>query len=136
MKRGFVDTNILIYAATGREDEPAKWEMAHELLREAVLWLSGQVLAEFYNIATVKHRLAIDQANSWLEYLEQFDCQPIDREIVLDGVAISQRYKISYWDGALIAATKRLHLDILYTEDLNHRQSYESVTVINPFLEN
>ncbi len=135
MKRGFVDTNILIYAATGREDEPAKWEMAQDFLQDAALSVSGQVLAEFYNIATAKHGLAIDQANSWMDYLEKYECQAVDREVVLRGIANSQHYKISYWDGAIIAAADRLGVEILYTEDLNHGQSYGSVRAINPFLE-
>lgn len=135
MKRGFVDTNILIYAATGREDEPAKWEMAQDFLQDAALSVSGQVLAEFYNIATVKHGLAVNQANSWMDYLEKYECQAIDREVVLRGIVYSQRYQISYWDGAIIAAADRLGTEILYTEDLNHGKSYGSVRAINPFLE-
>lgn len=43
------------------------------------------------------------------------------------------RYKISYWDSAMIAACERLKATTLYTEDLNHGQIYGTVTVINPF---
>ena len=44
------------------------------------------------------------------------------------------RYKISYWDAAILAAATELGCTTLYTEDLNHGQTYESVQVINPFV--
>lgn len=135
MKGGFVDTNVLVYAATGFNDEPEKWERAHELLGVEGHSASAQVLAEFYTICTVKHGLALEQANSWLQWLDRFTIQSLDRAVVLAGVVLSQQYRISYWDAALIAAAERLGVDVLYSEDLSHGQAYEGVTVINPFLE-
>jgi predicted nucleic acid-binding protein len=52
---------------------------------------------------------------------------------VANGIAYSRRYQISYWDGAILAAAERLNAPILYTEDLNHDQTYGSVRVVNPF---
>ena len=49
-------------------------------------------------------------------------------------IEISWRYRISYWDGAILAAAERLGAEVLYTEDLNHGQAYGTVRVINPFL--
>lgn len=43
-------------------------------------------------------------------------------------------YQISYWDAAILAAAEELGCTKLYTEDLNHGQTYESVQVINPFV--
>jgi predicted nucleic acid-binding protein len=40
-----------------------------------------------------------------------------------------------YYDAALLAAAERLGASIFYSEDLSHRQTYGSVTVINPFIE-
>ena len=34
---------------------------------------------------------------------------------------------ISYFDGQIVAAAKRLSCHTLYTEDLNHRQLYDGV---------
>lgn len=48
----FVDTNILLYAATGAPESAAKARVADALLREADLGLSVQVLQEFYVQAT------------------------------------------------------------------------------------
>lgn len=135
MRGGFVDTNILIYAATGAMDEPVKWSKALDLLYAGPHSISGQVLAEFYNIAVGKHGLPFEDVAKWFVFLERFALQPVDRGVVVDGAAISQKYKIAYWDAALIAAAKRLGTDILYSEDLSHGQTYDGITLVNPLLD-
>lgn len=57
----------------------------------------------------------------------------MNQNLVASGIELSRRYKISYWDGAIIAAAMRLAADTLYTEDLNDGQVYGAVTVRNPF---
>ncbi len=136
MRAGFVDTNVLVYAATGAVDEPVKWRRAVDFLEDGPYAMSAQVLAEFYNIVVRKHRMAITEVERWLTFLERFPVQAVDRGVVLAGIALSRRYQISYWDAALIAAAKRLDETILYTEDLSHGQSYDGVRVINPLIEN
>jgi predicted nucleic acid-binding protein len=58
---------------------------------------------------------------------------PVDAPLVKLGIAIAERYRIDYWDGAILAAAEALGAETLYTEDLNHGQLYGSVRVINPF---
>jgi predicted nucleic acid-binding protein len=132
----FLDTNILIYAAAGARDEPRKWRIAHELLLEPNAGLSGQVLAEFYVNATKPGRLSPAEAATWVDKLSVLRFAEIDADIVMQGIAVSQRYRVSYWDAALIAAAERLGADILYTEDLSHGQTYRSVRAVNPFHQN
>ena len=134
MPSGFVDTNILIYAAAGAHDEPAKWARATDFLDGGPYAISGQVLAEFYVNATKKN-VSLAEMERWLLLLDMFAFQPIDRAVVADGIVLSRRYRISYWDAALIAAAKRLDERTLFTEDLNHGQTYDGVTVVNPLLE-
>lgn len=131
----FVDSNILIYAAAGGQGVPEKWEIAHKLLEQRQLVLSAQVLAEFFSFCRRKKLIPIKQAESWLLYLSSLECLAVDRQIVLDGARICERYQTSYWDAALIAASRRMGVEILYTEDLNHGQNYGSVRACNPFIE-
>ena len=135
MPTGFVDTNILIYAAAGASDEPVKWERALRFLEDGPYALSGQVLAEFY-VNAIKKGVSLHEIERWLSILDLFTLQPVDRAIVADGIVVSQRHQISYWDAALIAAAKRLGETRLFTEDLSHGQTYDGVTVINPLLDN
>lgn len=54
--------------------------------------------------------------------------------MVLTAIEYHQRFFVSYWDGAILAAAKALGCDTVYTEDLNHGQDYDGVRVENPFL--
>jgi predicted nucleic acid-binding protein len=131
----FLDTNVLVYAAAGSGSEHDKRERALELIETTEFGTSAQVLQEFY--VTVVHKierpLSPDQALEWIEQLEVFPCQAIEPGIVKIAAETSQRYRISYWDGAILAAAEALGASILFSEDLSHRQRYGSVQVINPF---
>jgi predicted nucleic acid-binding protein len=132
----FLDTNVLIYAAAGRPDSPEKYEIAERLVLRERFGLSGQVLAEFYvNVLTKPATpLSFPEAARWVDLLSVYPVAAIDDVLVRQGVVYSQKFKISYWDAAIIAAAERLQSPILYTEDLNHGQSYGSVRVVNPFV--
>lgn len=132
----FLDSNVLLYAANANPEEREKRRRAIVLIEGGPFAVSGQVLAEFYTIATNARRrcLTHDEALAWVQRLGDVPCAPVDVDLVSEGIRISHRYKISYWDGAIIAAAERLGADMLYTEDLNDGQVYGSVTVRNPFL--
>lgn len=53
----FVDTNVLVYAASNAVADQARRELALELLDRPDLALSAQVLAQFYSVATSKNKL-------------------------------------------------------------------------------
>ncbi|MCQ8783557.1 PIN domain-containing protein [Mangrovibrevibacter kandeliae] len=131
----FLDTNILIYAALGQEDEQHRFETARRIVLMEDYCTSSQVLAEFYVNVQKKGTppLTAERAAEWVRVLARKPCQPVDAEVVRSGVALSRRYQISYWDGAILAAAERLGAHTVYTEDLSHGQSYGSVRVINPF---
>lgn len=131
----FLDTNILLYASTARFDEPLKHQKAQDLLVEK-FGTSSQVLAEFYVNATRKgsQPLTPDEARNWVRLLARKPFQSVDSSVVLEGIEISQSHKLSYWDGAVIAAALRLGCKTLYSEDLGHGQTFDTLTVINPFL--
>jgi predicted nucleic acid-binding protein len=132
----FLDTNILIYAVAGKQDEARKHQIAVNLLREADFGLSGQVLAELSAVLRRKFEKAVsvDQLDAWLEELSQFPVIPVDANLVRTANLIAARFDVSYYDAAIIAAAERLDAAVLYSEDLNSGQIYGSVRVINPFL--
>lgn len=136
----FLDTNVLIYAAMGKIDAPRKQEIAEQLLQTELFGLSGQVLAEFYiNVINPKKYLEPMPAadvDIWMKLLGRYPIAAVDGGIVATGIGLSRRYGISYWDAAVLAAAERLGAPILYTEDLNHDQTYGSVRVVNPFRAN
>ena len=135
----FFDTNVLLYAARTKLEgsDALKRPIALDLIGHHDFAVSGQVLAEFYHNAVKDgpYSLPRDEANAWLDRLSIQPCVAVDHEIVKSGAALAERYKISYWDGAILAAAHEADTDLLYTEDLNDGQRYGNVTAINPFKE-
>ena len=132
----FLDTNVLLYAVSARGGEEAKRLTAINLLAAGGYATSGQVHAEFYYQATARLKPPIphEQALAWLDRFRRFDVIPVTGAIVAAGAANAVRYKISYWDGAILAAAAEIGADMLYSEDLSNGQRYGSVRVVNPFV--
>lgn len=131
-----LDANVLLYSVSTLPEEARKRQIARDLLKRDDFGLSAQVLAEFYSVATRKQaiKLSPGAALRIVRSLRNRPCVPIDAALVEAGAELSIRYGISYWDGAILAAAHRLGAEVLFTEDLNHGQTYGSVRVENPFL--
>jgi predicted nucleic acid-binding protein len=136
----FVDTNVLIYAARTKNEEPHKHSAAVGILRNERICVSAQVLQEFYVAAQRADRrasgvaLTEPEAAEWVGWLETFCEVATDLFLVHEAIETARRHRISYWDAAIIAAAARAGAPVVYTEDLNHGQRYGDVRVINPFL--
>jgi predicted nucleic acid-binding protein len=135
MPDAFLDSNIILYAALPPIKEPEKARVALDLVKTTDYGVSGQVLAEVYNVMSRSIAPKIDEAeiDLWILSLTDRPFAPVDAPLVGRGIAISRRYRISYWDAALLAAAERLKANTFYTEDLNDGQVYGGVTVRNPF---
>ncbi|OJX19563.1 MAG: hypothetical protein BGO82_07505 [Devosia sp. 67-54] len=133
-----IDTNIIAYAASRAAEDARKAAHARDLIKKLDFAISGQILQEFYVTVTRKMRVRLshEEALDWLDLLNELPCVGIDPSLVRRGAVIAETNRISYWDGAVIAAAERSGASILYTEDLNHNQLYGAVRVLNPFLEN
>jgi predicted nucleic acid-binding protein len=131
----FLDTNILVYAAAGKGEHERKRERAISLIGSEDFGISSQVLQEFFVTVVKKARrpLSVEVALGWIEELARFPCQAIDHQLVRIAIEQSERYRISYWDAAIISAAQALGSHTLYSEDLNNGQLYGTVRVVNPF---
>ena len=131
----FLDTNVLVYAAIGKHDEPERHAVARDLVLNQKFGVSAQTLAEFYVAVLRKAKvpLSVSETDNWIDELSSLPNTAVDEEIVRDGIFLSRKYGLKYYDAALLAAAARLGANIFYSEDLNHGQKYGSVTVINPF---
>jgi predicted nucleic acid-binding protein len=131
----FVDTNVLLYAGSNAPDDQVKRQVARGLLTNPEIGFSAQVLQEFYAVAVTKQRLKMThgEALAVLQSLAAFPVWPVTRNLVLEAIDGKQRFGISYWDAAIIAAAKQMGSGTVYSEDLNAGQDYDGVTVINPF---
>jgi predicted nucleic acid-binding protein len=132
----FLDTNVLVYAAATRKDDPRKAEIARGIVATKRFGVSAQTLAEFYNTVVIRAvvPMPISEVDDWIERLAAFPFMVVDENIVRAGIFLSRRYQIRYYDAALLAAADRLGAPVFYSEDLSHNQRYGSVRVVNPFL--
>jgi predicted nucleic acid-binding protein len=132
----FLDTNVLVYAATGTGKDERKRKRALELIESADFATSAQVLQEFFVTVVRKaaRPLSTEQALGWIEQLIVFPCQEIDHRLVRISIEKSERFEISYWDAAILAAAEALGAETVYSEDLNAGQRYGRVRVVNPFV--
>ena len=131
----FLDTNVLLYAASERNRDQRRAPVAFEVVNRNVFGVSGQTLAEFVAVARRKKLLVDESIDQWLVFLGTCPLVPVDDAYVRAGLEFARRYGINYYDAALLAAAERLGAPIFYTEDLNHNQVYGSVRAVNPFLD-
>jgi len=133
----FLDTNILLYALSTAVEEQSKREIALTLLESRDVGLSVQVLQEFYVQATrptrsrpIRHEVAVQLIESFL----RFPVQVTDQGVLRNALSTSRRFRISFWDAAIIEAARALGCSLVLSEDLNHAQDYAGIQVVNPFL--
>ncbi|MGH3000506.1 MAG: PIN domain-containing protein [Gaiellaceae bacterium] len=132
----FVDTNVLLYAVSRDPAERDKALRANEILDGADVALSTQVLQEFYVQATRPSRprpLRHADAAGLVEAFLRFRVQETTTAIVLTAIATRERFGISYWDAAILEASRALGCEIVLSEDLADGGDYDGVRVRNPF---
>jgi predicted nucleic acid-binding protein len=136
----FIDTNIFVYSFDPRA--PEKQSIAQEIILNALTdghgVISSQVVQEFLNVATRKFACPLSSEDG-LEYLQTV-LKPLCKvfasiELYEKTLDITSRYNYSFYDSLLIAAALRADCALLYSEDLQHGQKIEGLTLINPFIE-
>jgi len=132
----FVDTNVLIYSFDAADPEKQR---ASDLWR-AELWksrrgrISFQVLQEFYVNVAHKWPAAREEARAEARNLLAWRPVATDAALLERAWKIQDRYKLSFWDAAIVAAAKATSCRYLLTEDLQADQDLDGVLVINPFV--
>jgi predicted nucleic acid-binding protein len=132
----FIDTNVLLYAASDLASDQPKKQKAQALLNRVQFGISVQVLQEFYVNAVGKLAANIPESNlhTVLAMLRRRPIVELTTVLFDAAVEIKRRYQISYWDAAIVAAAKELGAKTVYSEDLAHGQTYDGVQVVNPFI--
>ncbi len=135
--RLFLDTNILVYAYD--KHEPQKQRKAQELLTDGIeqenLFLSVQVLGEFFNVVTrhIPQPMTPDEAKEIINTLSILPVQEIDLAMVNRAIDTHKAYQISYWDALIVSAAERAGCMMILSEDLSDGQTYHKILVRNPF---
>ena len=135
--REFIDSNMLVYGHSPASGE--KRQRASNLLDR--LWeseggcLSIQVLQETFVTLTrkVPRPLPVAEAARIVEEYGRWTVHSPLASDVLRAIELATALRISFWDAMILQSARRTGCRILWTEDLSHGQTYEGVTVRNPF---
>ncbi len=134
----FLDTNIIVYAFEPSLEDKKK--VSDKLIKNALSGrgcVSFQVIQEFLNVVTKKFRipLKIEDIQLHLEKIIYPICEIFPtKELYVSALDINQRWQFSFYDSLIIAAAHEANCSILYSEDLQHNQKINDLTVTNPFL--
>ena len=132
----FVDTNVLLYAVGALVEDRDKRAAARAILKRDDLVLSTQVLQEFYVQATRTTRpdpLAHYNAVALVETWTRYPVIETSVSLVRQALATAARWRISYWDAAVVEAARIGRCPTVLSEDLQSGMNFAGVTVRNPF---
>ena len=136
--RTFVDSNILIYAHdadAGSQAAQGRRPIGGARVGRQSGLLSTQVLQEFFVNVTQKIKVPLSRGTAReviRDYAPWAQC-PITPATVARASEISEVWKISFWDGMILAAAEESRADHLLTEDLNHGSRIAGVLIVDPF---
>jgi predicted nucleic acid-binding protein len=131
MPGSFIDTNVLVYIASG---EPAKADRAEQILGGGGT-ISVQVLNELANVLRRKMRMSWTEVHDFLSIIrELLPVSPITLDIHDAGLALAERYDLSTYDAMIAAAALHADCDTLWSEDMQHGLLIDDrLRVANPF---
>jgi predicted nucleic acid-binding protein len=127
----FFDSNVLLYLGSV---EVSKADKVDKLLSDGGT-ISMQVLDEFASVSQRKMRRPMHEIRVLLGDIRAV-CDVVTATLAVHdkGIDIAERYKFSVYDSMLIAAALRANCTTFYTEDLQHGQVIEGLTIRNPFI--
>lgn len=136
--RSFLDTNVLIYLFDNRD--PEKKTKAQEVFEREVesdrAAVSTQVLQEFYVNVTRKLAAPLppEIAEARVRDFARLPLVWVDTPLILAAISRNRRNSFSFWDALIVEAALSAGAGRLLTEDLQHGQVIDGLSVENPFL--
>ena len=138
MSGEFIDTNVFVYLFD--ETDVHKRNTAERLVRMALetrnACISYQVVQETLNVVTRKlpSPMSTENAQRFLEQIlaPLWQIMP-SFALYRRGLDLQTRYGFSFYDSLIVAAALESGCTRLYTEDLQHGQRIDGLTIENPF---
>lgn len=134
----FIDTNVFVYQLEHLDVHKAN--IAESLITHgiasATACISFQVVQELLNTALRKAQIPLtpDETKKYLQSVlaPLYQVQP-SLHLYHTAVDTRTRYRFSFYDSLIIAAALEAGCIRLYSEDLQHGQQIEGLTIQNPF---
>ena len=132
----FLDTNVFVYLFD--ETDPSKQKRAESLVNDSLAsgtgCISFQVVQETLNVLLRGLGFASEDARRVLDdvLLPLWQVNPT-AELYQNAISIRARYGFSFYDSLIVAAALEAGCNRLYSEDLQHGQTIQQLTILNPF---
>jgi predicted nucleic acid-binding protein len=132
MPVSFLDTNILVYLASG---DATKAAAAEKLLATEGNITSVQVLNECTNVARRKMGLSWPETHAFLGAIRALlSVVPLTDETHETGLRLAERHKLPVYDAMIAAAALLGNCTILWSEDFHHGLTIDGrLRIKNPF---
>ena len=115
--------------------EPGKTEKSIEIISNTSAVLSTQVINELCVNLIKKAGYSESEIQQTIKNIySHYQVMSIDEKFIIDASKIRTTHRLSYWDTLIVASAISSQCDILYSEDMQHNQTIQSTTIINPFL--
>ena len=136
----FIDTNVFIYHldATDPRKHAVAGDVVSDALRTRNACVSYQVVQECLNVISSKARVPLspEQAQAYLDAVLRPLLQVgASIDLFHRALGIRARWRYGFYDSLVIAAALTAGCTKLLSEDLQHGQRIESLTIVNPFRE-
>jgi predicted nucleic acid-binding protein len=136
MRDDFLDSNVILYSFDNRDE---RYEMARKLVQESVqtnATISFQVVQEVLNVLGRDMNAA--QTTNIIDLAMEAVLIPMWRvmpspHLYDRAIGLRARYRYSFYDSLIIAAALEAGCTRLYSEDLQHGQRIDRLTIVNPF---
>jgi predicted nucleic acid-binding protein len=131
MPGSFIDTNVLVYIASG---DAAKADRAEAAVAAGGA-ISVQVLNELTNVARRKMQMSWADTHTFLNTLRGLlTVHPLTVETHETGLGLAERYGFSTYDAMIAASALHAGCDRLLSEDMQHGMALdEGLRIVNPF---
>ena len=135
----FLDTNVIVYSFDPNFSN--KQYVAQHLIRNALTGqgcISYQVVQEFFNVAIRKFKtpLSLQDCKIYLNDVLAPLCEIFPSiEFYSQALQMKERWQYSLYDSLIVTASLQSNCTILYSEDMQHGQVINQLTITNPFLD-
>jgi predicted nucleic acid-binding protein len=131
MSADFLDSNVLLYAASG---DTRKADRVEALL-ETGGCISVQVLNEVASVARRKMRLSWNDTRALLgAFRALLEVRPLTLAMHDTGLALAERYRLSLYDAMIVAAALEAGCETLWSEDMQDGLVVaDRLRIANPF---
>ncbi|THV17179.1 PIN domain-containing protein [Rhizobium rhizophilum] len=127
----FVDTNVLVYLASG---DVQRADRAEAILAGGGT-ISVQVLNEIANVMRRKMRMSWPDTNVFLDTIRALlTVEPVTVATHEQGLVVSERYGLSIYDAMIVSAALLAGCETLLSEDMQDGLIVDGrLRIINPF---